>query len=271
MFPITLPELDPVIVSFGFIQIRWYSLAYIAGILFALFWLKRCNEASGKANHGKKLLSDKAYDDWLIWAIGSVIIGGRLGYVLFYSPGYFLKNPAEILMIWHGGMSFHGGLLGSIVGMWLFARKYKIEFLALTDILAVAAPVGLFFGRIANFINMELYGRVTGSNFGVIFPNGGDLPRHPSQLYEAFLEGLVSFIILFLLHRYTKLNSNWRGFLSGMFLVLYGSFRIVVENFREPDEQIGFLFSQITMGQLLSLPIIFLGIFVIFYAKKSRK
>lgn len=264
MFPITLPELDPVVFSIGFLQIRWYSLAYIAGILSTMFWLKKCNDS-------RRIMSYEAYDSWLIWAIISILIGGRIGYVLFYSPTYFLRDPIEIFMIWHGGMSFHGGLAGSILGMYFFARKYKIKFLALTDILAVIAPIGLFFGRIANFINMELYGRITGSNFGVIFPNGGDLPRHPSQLYEAFCEGLLSFLILFCLDRYTKISQKHRGFLSGTFLVLYGSFRILIENFREPDEQIGFLFSQITMGQLLSLPIIFLGILVIFLAKKQKK
>jgi phosphatidylglycerol:prolipoprotein diacylglycerol transferase len=260
-FPIKLPELDPVAISIGPIAIRWYSLAYIAGILFALFWLKKCNQKD-------KFLSEKAYDDWLSWAILSVLLGGRLGYVFFYNASYFLSNPLEILAFWQGGMSFHGGLCGAIFGMWVFAKKYQINFLKLTDTLAVAAPVGIFFGRIANFINMELYGRVSGSEFGIIFPNGGDLPRHPSQLYEATLEGLILFIILILAHNFLAISQK-RGFLSGLFLALYGIFRMAIENFREPDEQIGFLLAKITMGQALSLPLILLGIFLIFFRPKK--
>lgn len=263
MFPLHLPELDPIAIALGPIAIRWYSLAYIAGILFAVFWLKKCNK-------NNSLMSQQAYDDWIFWAVISILFGGRFGYVFFYNPAYFLSHPLEIFAFWQGGMSFHGGLVGVILGMFIFTKKYKINYLKLTDALAVAAPVGLFFGRLANFVNMELYGRVTGSSFGIIFPNGGDLPRHPSQLYEACLEGLLSFIILLLLYKFFKLAKE-RGFLSGTFLILYGSFRILIENFREPDEQIGFLFSQITMGQLLSLPLIFLGIFLVFTSLKKKK
>lgn len=257
-----LPNLNPIALSFGPIAIRWYSLAYIAGILFTLFWIKKCNEK-------ENFLSKEAYDDWLIWAVFSILLGGRFGYVFFYNPFYFFSHPLEIFAFWHGGMSFHGGLLGAIFGMGLFAKKYKINFLKLTDTLAVSAPVGLFFGRIANFINMELYGRVTDSKFGIIFPNAGDLPRHPSQLYEAFFEGILSFAILFCLHRFGKFSKE-NGFLSGSFLILYGSSRILVENFREPDQQIGFLFSEITMGQLLSLPLVLLGIAMIFLRPKKN-
>jgi phosphatidylglycerol:prolipoprotein diacylglycerol transferase len=253
---ITLPNLDPVAFAIGPLAIRWYSLAYIFGILFTLFYLKKCNKK-------ENIMSQEAYDEWLTWAVLSILLGGRLGYVLFYNPFYFLSNPLEILAFWHGGMSFHGGLIGAIFGMFLFARKYKINFLKLTDVLAVAAPFGLFCGRIANFINMELYGRVTNGNYGVIFPGAGDLPRHPSQLYEAALEGFLSFLILFFLYQFTNLK-NRVGTLSGLFLTLYGSFRILIENFREPDAQIGFLFYNITMGQFLSLPIILFGLFVIF-------
>jgi phosphatidylglycerol:prolipoprotein diacylglycerol transferase len=192
----------------------------------------------------------------------AIIIGGRIGYVLFYNPFYFLSNPSEILAVWHGGMSFHGGLVGAIFGMWIFCKKYKIEFLRLMDVLAAPAAVGLFFGRLANFINLELYGRVTGSNYGVIFPNAGSLPRHPSQLYEAFLEGIMIFIILFSLSKFTKIQEK-AGKISGLFLIFYGSFRILIENFREPDLQIGFLFSSLTMGQILSLPLILLGLWLV--------
>lgn len=263
LFLITLPELNPVAIAIGPIAIRWYSLAYIAGILFTLFWIKRCNKE-------EPFLSEKAYEDWLMWVIFSMLIGGRIGYVLFYNLPYFIENPMEILSFWHGGMSFHGGLIGSILGMLLFSKKYKINFLHLMDVIAVAAPVGLFFGRIANFINMELYGRVSNYNFGVIFPNGGPLPRHPSQLYEAFLEGLLLFIILYSLHRFTKISNN-NGVLASLFLIFYGIFRILIERFREPDEQVGFLFSQVTMGQLLSLPLIAFGIGVILFNNKKEK
>lgn len=268
MFPIHLPELDPIAISLGPIAIRWYSLAYIAGVLFGLSFLKYCNKKD-------KFLSEEALDEWLFWIVLSILLGGRFGYILFYNFSYFLSNPLEIFAFWHGGMSFHGGLFGSIFGMWLFAKKYKIDFLKLTDALVVAAPVGLFFGRIANFINMELYGRVTGSDYGVIFPGAGDLPRHPSQLYEAFLEGIVLFIILFSLQRLSKLAKN-PGFLGGTFLALYGFFRILIENFREPDLQIGFiswgfLSIKITLGQLLSLPLIFIGIAIVFFRLKRKK
>lgn len=262
MFPIHLPELDPIAFSFGPLVVRWYSLAYIAGILFTSFWLKKCNDRD-------KFMSESAFDNWLVWAVLSILLGGRLGYVFFYNAPYFLYHPLEILAFWRGGMSFHGGLLGAIFGMWIFARHYKINYLKLTDCLAVAAPVGLLFGRLANFVNMELYGRITGSEFGVIFPNGGSLPRHPSQLYEAALEGLLLFVILFSLQHFTKISKRV-GSLSGIFLVLYGSFRILIENFREPDEQIGFLMAKITMGQLLSLPLILLGIFLIFFRPKKK-
>lgn len=261
-FPIILPTLDPIIFSIGPLAIRWYSLAYITGILFTLFWLKKCNDK-------EKFLSAAAYDDWMIWAVLSVILGGRFGYVFFYNAEYFLHHPLQIFAFWQGGMSFHGGLLGSILGMWLFAKKYKVNYLQLTDVLAVAAPVGLFCGRLANFMNMELYGRVTGSNFGIIFPNAGDLPRHPSQLYEALLEGVLSFVILLSVHHFSK-HAKQQGFLSGLFLILYGSFRILIENFREPDEQIGFLFAKITMGQILSLPLILIGIAIIFFHPKKK-
>ena len=263
-FPIHLPAFDPVAISLGPIAVRWYSLAYIAGILFGLFWLKKCNEK-------EQFLSQKAYDDWLVWITLSVILGGRLGYVLFYNFSYFLSNPLEIFAIWHGGMSFHGGLVGSILGMWLFAKKYEVNFWKLIDSWSVAAPVGIFFGRLANFVNLELYGRVTQSNFGVIFPGAGNLPRHPSQLYEAFLEGLALFLILFFLHKSDRFSKRL-GFLSGMFLTLYGSFRMLIENFREPDQQIGFFqikfLHEITMGQCLSLPLIAVGIMLIFTSKK---
>ena len=258
---ITLPSLNPIALDFGFIAIRWYSIAYIAGILIALSFLKNQNK---KYN----IMSRSNCDDWLTWSVLSIIIGGRIGYVIFYNIGFFIENPLEIIAVWHGGMSFHGGLIGAIIGMFLFCRLYKINFLQLTDIIAIIAPIGLFFGRIANFINMELYGRVTNSNFGVIFPNAGDFPRHPSQLYEAFLEGILLFVILFFVSKFSNAQEK-KGAISGLFLIFYGLFRIIAENFREPDVQIGFLVSGVTMGQILSLPLILIGIFVFF--KSIRK
>jgi phosphatidylglycerol:prolipoprotein diacylglycerol transferase len=257
------PDIDPVLFAIGPFAIRWYSLAYLAGVFFVLFWIK-------KSNKKDPFLSEKAYDDLLGWIILSIILGGRAGYVLFYNLPFFLNNPLEIIKFWHGGMSFHGGLIGSILGMMLFAKKYKVDFLKLTDSIAIAAPIGLFFGRIANFINMELYGRVTDSKFGIIFPNAGPLPRHPSQLYEAFLEGLLLFILLLTLNHFTKL-SKLKGIFSGLFLIFYGSFRIMIENFREPDEQIGFLFAEFTMGQLLSIPLIIFGLIIIIFRLKKEK
>lgn len=259
----TLPNLDPTAFSIGPLAIRWYSLAYISGILFTLFWIKKCNQKN-------QLMSKEAYDDWLFWAVLSIILGGRIGYVLFYNFAYFIENPLQIFAVWQGGMSFHGGLLGAILGMFLFSKKYKINFLKLTDCLSVAAPIGLFFGRISNFINMELYGRPTNANYGIIFPNAGNFPRHPSQLYESFLEGLLSFIILIILYKYTKISKKC-GFLSGLFLILYGFFRIIIENFREPDEQIGFLFKSFTMGQFLSLPIVIFGVALALFSLKKNK
>lgn len=258
---ITLPNIDPVAFSFFFISVRWYSLAYIFGILFTFSWLKYCNKS-------QKFLSEKAIDDWMFFAILSIIFGGRFGYVLFYNPSYFFQNPLEIFAFWQGGMSFHGGLFGAIFGMWLFAKKYKINFWILSDNLAVSAPFGLLLGRIANFINLELYGRPTFDNFGVIFPNSDGLPRHPSQLYEAGLEGLVLLIILITLYFKTNLK-NYPKKLSGIFLTGYGFSRFFVEYFREPDAHIGFLFEFITMGQILSFPLIIFGFFLIL--KNSKK
>jgi phosphatidylglycerol:prolipoprotein diacylglycerol transferase len=261
-FPITLPNFDPNIIQIGSFAIRWYSLAYIAGILLAWVFIKYFN---------RNKLTKEALDDWFFWAVLGIVLGGRLGYVLFYNFGFYISHPLQIFAVWNGGMSFHGGLLGVVVSMFLFAKKYKINFLELMDTLAIVSPIGLCFGRIANFINLELYGRVTGSNFGVIFPNAGNLPRHPSQLYEAALEGLLLFIILFSLAKFTKIRQK-AGFLSGLFLVLYSCARAFIENFREPDEQVGFLFNhQITMGQILSVPIMVAGLVVIVLAiKKSR-
>lgn len=259
---IHLPVFDPIALQLGPLAIRWYSLAYIFGIVIAMLFINNQNKK-------QKFMSQEAQDDWLMWAVLSIIIGGRLGYVLFYNIGYFLSNPLEILAIWQGGMSFHGGLLGSILGLWLFCRKHKVNFLQIGDIIAIIAPIGIFLGRMANFINLELYGRPTNDNFGMIFPTDPlQLPRYPSQLFEGVFEGLFIFIVLFALSKFTKIQQR-RGALSGLFLILYGIGRIAIENFREPDAQIGFIFQNVTMGQILSLPLILLGATMLIWKRQD--
>ncbi len=260
--PIHLPEFNPnVFTIFGF-SLRWYSLAYVFGVLFCYYFLKRQNKK-------EKFMSAQGEENLISYLIISIILGGRFGYVFFYNLDFYFHNPLQILAFWHGGMSFHGGLLGVIIGTILFAKKYKIKFFYLSDYLAITCPIGIFLGRIANFINLELYGRTTDSKFGMIFPNAGDLPRHPSQLYEACLEGLLMFLILALLFRFTKIK-KYHGMLSGVFLALYGLFRIIIENFRQPDENLGFIFHSFTMGQALSTPLIVGGLIIIFLAIKNH-
>ncbi|WP_417428243.1 prolipoprotein diacylglyceryl transferase [Kiloniella sp.] len=258
---LTYPEIDPIAISLGPLAIRWYSLAYIFGII--LGW-RYCRWLCFQA---PRQLRPIAMDDFIVWATLGIILGGRLGYVLFYNFTYFLYNPLEIFAVWQGGMSFHGGLLGVITAMVLFARKEKVHFLALADIIACATPIGLFFGRLANFINGELFGRVTTAEIGMVFPNGGPLPRHPSQLYEAGLEGLTLLLILYLVARAGGLRR--RGLTAGLFLVGYGLSRTIVEFFREPDAHIGFLFAEITIGQLLSSPMILIGIGLVAFALRQ--
>ena len=256
MFAIPFPAIDPVLISIGPLAIRWYSLAYIAGIL--LGWRYIVSLSARKPG----VIDAAAIDDLIVWLVFGIILGGRLGYVLFYKPGYYLMNPIEAAYVWEGGMSFHGGALGVILAMALFARKRGIDFLRLADMVACAAPIGLFFGRIANFINGELFGRPSDVAWAVVFPRGGPEPRHPSQIYESFLEGLVLFLILAALWRYTRLRDR-PGALGGVFLLGYGAFRLFVEFFREPDAHLGFLFGGVTMGQLLSLPLVIVGVWLV--------
>jgi phosphatidylglycerol:prolipoprotein diacylglycerol transferase len=211
-----------------------------------------------------------AVDDFVTWATVGIIVGGRLGYVLFYKPGYYLYNPLEALFLWRGGMSFHGGMLGVLIAIALFARRRNIPVLALGDIIAAAAPIGLFFGRIANFINGELYGRITDSPWGMVFPHGGPLPRHPSQLYQATLEGLVLFVILAVLVHRTEIRRR-QGFVGGVFLAGYAIARVIGETFREPDAHLGFIIGPITMGQILSLPMLLVGLYLIWSSGRRPK
>ena len=253
------PSIDPVILSLGIFDIRWYSLAYIAGFIIGSIIIKYLN---------KKLLntlSNKQIDSFFIWSILGVIIGGRVGYVLFYQTSYLFINPIYILKIWTGGMSFHGGLIGIIISMYLFCKKNNIQFFFLSDLVSIVAPIGLFFGRIANFINNELYGKITNFPFAMIYPEIDLQPRHPSQIYEAFLEGIILFIILLTYFNKTKSDPSI-GKISGLFLILYATFRILIEFLREPDSHIGLIFNIASMGQILSIPLLIIGIM---FFKKS--
>lgn len=264
MTGLAYPEISPIIFSVGPLAVRWYSMAYLFGIIAAWYLVLR--------NIRKyNLPIDKAaLEDLVFYLTLGVVFGGRLGYVLFYGQDIFWHNPLEIFAVWHGGMSFHGGIIGVIVASYLAARKIKYPFLSITDLTALYAPIGMFCGRLANFANDELWGRITNVPWAVRFPNGGYLPRHPSQLYEALLEGVLLFIILNILWQ-KKWVRRHAGFTSGLFLTLYGFFRIFAELFREPDAQLGFIFKHITMGQMLSVPFIVLGIYVLYTATRSKK
>ena len=261
LLAIPFPHIDPVLVSFGPFAVRWYALAYIAGLVIGWRLMRRM--AAGSA-YG---LEAEQVDDFLFWVTLGVILGGRIGYVLFYNLPFYADNPSKILYVWQGGMSFHGGFLGVVVaGLW-FCKKRGIAPLVFGDLCARVAPVGLFFGRIANFINGELFGRVTDAPWGVVFPNGGPAPRHPSQLYEAALEGLLLFIVINLLARAPSFRDR-RGFLTGVFIAGYAISRMLVELVRQPDAQIGFLSLGSTMGQWLSVPMLLIGIYMMVRAKK---
>lgn len=251
------PNIDPVLFQWGFLVIRWYALAYIFGLLGAWGLARKMSVAS------KSTFTVLKIDDFLMWAIFGVIIGGRLGYVIFYNLQYFLEFPMQILMVWNGGMSFHGGLIGVIIATVLFARKKNISLFSMGDILVCVAPIGLFLGRLANFINGELYGRITNAPIGMIFPMGGDMPRHPSQLYEAFCEGILLFVILNTLWWFIPKYRNRTGFLTGLFFVLYAIFRFIIEFFREPDLHLGYIFSDFTMGQALCVPMLIAGLWIL--------
>ena len=250
-------NLDPVAFEFLSFQIRWYSLAYIFGFLIGWFYIK---------NFLTKDLREKTLvDDFITYLILGVIIGGRLGYVIFYNFFYYLSHPFEIFFIWQGGMSFHGGLIGVIVGTYIFSYKINTQTFIYLDIIACVAPIGLFLGRIANFVNGELFGKPTNLSWSVIFSKTDNIPRHPSQLYEATLEGVLLFIILISL----IYNKNIKtGYCSGLFLILYGFFRILSEQFREPDENIGYIFDLFSMGSFLSSIMIIAGIIILTKIKK---
>ena len=255
--PLPYPHIDPVLVSIGPFAIRWYALAYVAGIL--LGW----RQALKLTRRISSPITPKHLDDFLLWATLGIILGGRLGYVLFYQWPYYSAHPGEILHIWQGGMSFHGGLLGMALAIWRFARSQRLPLWHFADVVAAVVPIGIFFGRIANFINGELFGRPTTVPWGMVFPAGGDVPRHPSQLYEAALEGLLLFLILNIISRRVDILRR-PGLLTGVFLLGYTLARFVVEFFRLPDTNIGFVWGGwLTQGQLLTVPMALVGLFLI--------
>ena len=259
-------NLNPVLINFGFFEIRWYSLAYILGILIGWWLAKKIINFKIK----NKIISfDVKYlDDLISYIIISMIIGGRMGYIVFYNLSYYLNNPIDIFKIWEGGMSFHGALIGIIIGTYFFSKKFEINTLFFLDIIASVSPIGIFFGRIANFINGELYGKSSNFFGSVIFPKIDMLPRHPSQLYEAMLEGAILFFILITI--IFKKNIKV-GVCSSVFMFFYGLFRILAEQFREPDAQIGYLYKGLSMGSILSFLMILAGIFIFIKVNNNEK
>jgi phosphatidylglycerol:prolipoprotein diacylglycerol transferase len=247
-------NLDPIIINFGFLEIHWYSLAYIFGIFLGFYYAKYVI----KKFWDKENINIQVIDNFLIYLILGIILGGRLGYILFYNFYYYYQNPLEILFLWRGGMSFHGGAIGVLIASIIFANKNNVKILVLTDIVVCSTPIGIFLGRIANFINGELYGKKTFSNYGVIFPKIDMEPRHPSQLYEAILEGLMLFFLLNIILKFKKKLFN--GELSCYFLIFYSIFRIISELFREPDKHIGYIIFNISLGTIISFSFLIFGI-----------
>ncbi len=257
---IPYPRIDPVIVHIGPLALRWYGLMYLFGFVAAFFLVKKqIREELGPGDHDRIAREQELLEGMLVWLVAGVIIGGRLGYVLFYNLPYFIHHPLEILATWHGGMSFHGGAAGALLAGWLYCKRYGTNFFKWSDRFCVTAPIGLGLGRLGNFINGELYGRPTNVPWAMIFPDGGLVPRHPSQLYEAVLEGVVLFCLLWPLRQ-----KPWpSGRKTALFFIGYGIIRFILEFFREPDPQLGFVaLGWVTMGQLLSLALIILGIFL---------
>jgi len=246
---------DPVLIDFGIVQIRWYSLAYVLGILAGWWYGRSIIRKQIQDTNQKNYLEN--FDDLIGYLIIGVVLGGRLGYVFFYNPVFYFENILEIFKLWKGGMSFHGGLVGVILSTYIFAKIKDLNYKVYFDTISCVAPIGIFLGRIANFINGELYGIHTERTWGIIFPKVDGMPRHPSQIYEALLEGVVLFVILnFLIGK--KIFNH--GTISLLFLILYGMFRIISEQFRQPDEHIGYIFGHLSVGSMLSVLMIILGV-----------
>jgi phosphatidylglycerol:prolipoprotein diacylglycerol transferase len=259
-------NLDPVLLDFGFVIIRWYSLAYIFGIILGWWLGKKIINHVKEVNNLKFDLRD--FDDLITYLIISIVVGGRLGYVIFYNFGYYISDPLSIFKVWEGGMSFHGALIGIIIGTYIFSFKREISLFFLLDVIACVSPIGIFFGRIANFINGELVGKVTEMPWGVIFPSVDVLARHPSQLYEALLEGVALFIILNLVIFKKKYVI---GMCSYLFLIFYGFFRVISEIFREPDAQVGYLFNLFSIGTVMSFIMILSGLIIFNISRKKNE
>jgi len=266
---IAFPVFDPIAISLGPIAIRWYALAYIGGIVLGWIYARTLIK-NERLWGGPAPISLPQMDDFILWVTVGIIVGGRTGYVLFYNLPFFVQHPLEIFELWKGGMSFHGGFLGCVVAVMWFARRNGIPILSLGDVVTAVGPIGLFLGRLANFINSELWGRVADPSlpWAIVFPNGGPLPRHPSQLYEAFLEGIVLFTVLAVMIRMGALKRP--GLILGSFITIYALARITGEMFREPDPQLGFLWGGLTMGMLLSVPMIVVGIILIVQARRDK-
>ncbi len=266
---IAFPVFDPVAFSIGPFVVRWYALAYIGGIVLGWVYARALIKDEKLWATGAPV-SLVQMDDFILWVTIGIIVGGRTGYVLFYNPVFFIQHPAEIVELWKGGMSFHGGFLGCVAAVMLFARRNKISILSLGDITTAVGPIGLFLGRIANFINGELWGRAADPNlpWAMVFPTGGPIPRHPSQLYEATLEGIILFTVLAVMIRMGALKRP--GLILGTFIEFYGVARIIGEFFREPDPQLGFLWGGLTMGMLLSIPMIVAGAIIIVTAWRRK-
>ena len=256
-------NLDPILFDFGFLALRWYSLAYIAGILIGWWFGKKIIIRRFQTVGNKFSLSE--FDDLITYLIISIIIGGRAGYIVFYNLEYFVSSPLEIFKIWEGGMSFHGALIGIVIGTYFFSMQRKLHALFLLDVIACVSPIGIFLGRIANFINGELVGKITTVSWSVVFPKIDMLSRHPSQLYEAFFEGLILFFIMNMI----IIRKNYKsGTCSYLFLIFYGIFRIISEFFREPDVQIGYVLNLFSMGTILSFLMILVGFTIYKFLKK---
>ncbi|KQO82285.1 prolipoprotein diacylglyceryl transferase [Rhizobium sp. Leaf262] len=263
------PNIDPVAFNLGPLPIHWYGIAYVIGIMLGWYYARKLSLTDRLWPGDKSPVTPVHLDDFIVWAAVGIILGGRIGYILFYDLGAVIDNPVRALQIWNGGMSFHGGLIGTTVAMLLFARRNGIPVWSMFDIIAAVAPLGLFFGRIANFINGELWGRLTDVPWAVVFPTGGPFPRHPSQLYEAGLEGIVLVIVLaVLIYSFKALKSP--GVVTGVFVCGYALSRIFVEFFREPDAQIGYLVGNwLTMGMVLSTPMFLLGLWAVVRARRA--
>jgi phosphatidylglycerol:prolipoprotein diacylglycerol transferase len=267
-FVLPFPVVDPVAINLGPLPIRWYALAYIGGFIFGWLGLRALVGDERLWSPGQPRPTREGVDDLVLNVALGVIIGGRLGHVLIYDPGFYLANPVEILKTWKGGMAFHGGLVGALVGMGLFARRNALPFLTVSDVCAAVAPIGLFFGRLANFIKPEMWGRETDVPWAMVFPTAGDAPRHPSQLYEAGLEGLALFALLWIAARYGALRRP--GLITGLFGVGYGLARIFCEFFREPDPVQEALPNGLTMGMVLSLPLVLIGAGALLFSLRRR-